>query len=56
MAGRAVVWGMWAIRDPKCRWEVLTCPVGASGLNRTGGKEGDLIEAYEIEEVKRTLE
>ena len=38
-----MVWGKWAIRDPNCRWEVLRCPMGASGLN-AGGKEGDLIE------------
>ena len=43
VAGRAMVWGRWAIRDPNCRWEVLTFPMGASGLN-AGGKEGDLIE------------
>ena len=38
-----MVCGSWAIRDPNCRWEVLTFPMGASGLN-AGGKEGDLIE------------
>ena len=38
-----MVWGMWAIRDPNCRAEVLICPIGASGLN-AGGREGDLIE------------